>query len=191
MAVLRKVLLAGGFMALASATAVGDWDDDGSGLEGIMGPEQYEAAGLHKLTESERRALYLWLRERGWMAPTSPAAPPGDGQAAALSGVPEQVEGSGAVQSPDEAENFGFPEPPPDPLDNREALRASVLQPFRGWDGKTVFHLDNGQVWQQRRSGRFTYRGDDTRVVITKNSWGFYELRLIDADRSVGVKRLK
>ena len=43
----------------------------------------------------------------------------------------------------------------------------------------------------QRSSGRHTYTGDDNRVVISKNAMGFYEMRLLDADRSVGVKRIK
>ena len=90
-----------------------------------------------------------------------------------------------------EDKNFGFPEPPVDSLEDRDALHARILPPFRGWSGKTVFKLDNGQVWKQRTSSRHTYTGDDTRVVIRKNSWGFYEMRMLAADRSVGVKRVK
>ncbi len=86
--------------------------------------------------------------------------------------------------------NFGLPEPP----DEQEAayqLHASILEPFRGWSGKTVFYLDNGQVWKQRSSGRHTYTGDDNRVVISQNRLGFYDMHLIAVDRSIGVKRVK
>jgi hypothetical protein len=86
--------------------------------------------------------------------------------------------------------NFGLPEPP-DEAEAAYQLRASVLEPFRGWSGKTVFYLDNGQIWKQRTSGRHTYTGDDNRVVIGQNRMGFFEMRLIAVDRSVGVKRLK
>jgi hypothetical protein len=87
--------------------------------------------------------------------------------------------------------NFGFPEPPVDSPEDSDALHAKVLPPFRGWSGKTVFKLDNGQVWRQRVSGRHTYTGDDTRVIISKNRLGLYEMRLLDVDRAVGVRRVK
>ncbi len=186
-----KALVASSLLAFASATAAADGEGGGSSLEEIMSPEQYRAAGLHKLTESERRSLYQWLRDYDGTAAIPPATPPGKTASGNMTVAPDQQQSQGALQSGQEMEDFGFPEPPPDPLENREALHARVLPPFKGWDGKTVFKLDNGQVWQQRRSGRFTYLGEDTRVVIRKNSWGFYDMRLIDADRSVGVKRLK
>lgn len=86
---------------------------------------------------------------------------------------------------------FGLPAPPVETENNKPELHAKVLPPFRGWSGKTVFKLDNGQVWKQRSSGRHTYTGDDTRVVISQNRMGFFELRLLAADRSVGVKRVR
>jgi hypothetical protein len=87
--------------------------------------------------------------------------------------------------------NFGFPEPPPEPGEDENVLHAKIVPPFRGWSGKTVFRLDNGQVWKQRHSGRHTYSGDDTRVIISKNRLGLYEMRLLDVDRAVGVRRVK
>ena len=86
---------------------------------------------------------------------------------------------------------FGLPAPPLEPEEDRAELHASVLPPFRGWNGKTVFKLDNGQVWKQRSSGRHTYTGTDTRVVISQNRMGFFEMRLLSVDRSVGVKRVR
>ena len=82
----------------------------------------------------------------------------------------------------------------PDPVDPEKAayqLHAIIEEPFRGWSGKTKFKLDNGQIWQQRVSGRYTYSGDDTRVVISVNGFGFYEMELLAAGRSVGVKRIQ
>lgn len=104
--------------------------------------------------------------------------------------VKTQTGNEGQAASAALEQNFGLP----DPLDEAEAayqLRASVKEPFRGWSGKTVFYLDNGQVWKQRTSGRHTYTGDDNRVVISQNRMGFFEMRLIAVDRAVGVKRLK
>ena len=191
-----KILLSCSCLAVA-AGALAETGDSGPGILESMTAEQYRAAGLHKLTEEELEALDGWLRSH-----TSPTAP----DSGSLSEVrPEPVSPEAAVaatrstgaasgtQTAPRAvdENFGFPAPPPDPEQKANELHASVLPPFRGWSGKTVFKLDNGQVWRQRNAGRFTYSGDDTRVVISKNSWGFYEMRLVEADRSVGVSRVK
>ena len=72
-----------------------------------------------------------------------------------------------------------------------QEIRARIEPPFTGWDGNTVFTLDNGQVWQQRLRGRLNYRGEDTEVVIRKNFFGYYKLTHLDSGKSVGVKRLK
>jgi hypothetical protein len=164
-----------------------------AGLEALMTPEQFEAAGLHKLSEAERRALYEWLQTRSGESPSPGAMVPAAAATATAtaSAAPTQPAPAADGAAQQDKENFGFPEPAPDELEGREELRAKVLPPFKGWDGKTVFRLDNGQVWQQRRSGRYTYRGEDSSVVITKNSFGFYDMQLLEADRSVGVKRIK
>ncbi|MEM1155255.1 MAG: hypothetical protein AAGI44_14050, partial [Pseudomonadota bacterium] len=44
-----------------------------------------------------------------------------------------------------------------------------IKQPFKGWSGKTVFVLENGQVWKQRHAGRYSYPGNNPEVKITKN----------------------
>ena len=122
--------------------------------------------------------------------PGKPAAQP---TAAAVAVAAPQAESTDKAESSTAAsdENFGFPEPPVESKEASSGLHATVVEPFRGWSGKTIFYLDNGQVWKQRTSGRHTYSGDDNRVIITKNRMGFYELRLIDVDRAVGVKRVK
>ncbi len=66
-------------------------------------------------------------------------------------------------------------------------ITANIKQPFKGWSGDTVFYLDNGQVWKQRVDGRYQYSGDDTRVVIKKNFFGQHVMRLIGANRAIGV----
>ena len=69
------------------------------------------------------------------------------------------------------------------------AIIARILPPFEGWDGKTVFRLDNGQVWRQRQSGRYRHEaGRDTEVRISKNFFGFYVLTVTSSGRSVGVE---
>jgi hypothetical protein len=62
---------------------------------------------------------------------------------------------------------------------------------FRGWSGKTVFHLDNGEVWKQRLSGRYAISLESPKVEIYKNLFGFYELKIVETGRKIGVTRVK
>ncbi len=126
----------------------------------------------------------------------APAAPPKVAPTAPPRSAPaEQPEtkapAATKAAAPAVDENFGFPEPVRDSDTPGNELHAQVVEPFRGWSGKTVFRLDNGQVWRQRIAGRYTYTGDDNRVVIRKNSWGFYEMTLVAEDRTVGVARVR
>lgn len=59
---------------------------------------------------------------------------------------------------------------------------------FTGWSGKTVFRLENGQVWKQRLDGRYRHRGSpNPEVRIDRNWLGFYRMTVIESGRSVGV----
>ena len=145
----------------------------------------YDSAGLEKLSEAEQKLLLDWIRQLNCEA-IAVEHQPGSSAAAVSAkeaGTKEQKQDPTA-----EIENFGIPMPA---HDNTKTLQAAVKEPFRGWSGKTVFYLDNGQVWKQRVSGKYTYGGDDNRVEISQNRWGFFEMRLVAADRSVGVSRVK
>lgn len=183
-------------LAIAAITAQQALAQD---LKSLMSEQEYRAAGLDKLSDAERRALYLWIQQqRGEAAvtvaptpaaPTPAAEPPATAPQPTPAPQPGKAEAEAAEQVAME-KNFGLEEPVVKPKELEE-LHARVVGKFRGWDGGTRFTLDNGQVWKQRGAGRYHYRGEDTRVVISKNAFGFYELRLVDADRSVGVRRIK
>ncbi len=71
------------------------------------------------------------------------------------------------------------------------AIAARIQGEFKGWKGNTVFRLDNGQVWRQRVGGR--YRSptlENPEVLIEKGAFGYY-LKVLEADRSIGVKRVR
>ncbi len=76
-------------------------------------------------------------------------------------------------------------------VEQAHEIEANINQPFEGWSGETLFYLDNGQVWRQRLRGRHVYRGDDTRVVIKKNAFGFYRMTHLATGKSVGVKLVR
>lgn len=71
------------------------------------------------------------------------------------------------------------------------AIRHHIVGHFSGWTGKTVFRLDNGEVWQQRLGSRYAISLENPEVEIKKNLLGFYEMKIVKSGRRVGVSRLK
>tara|TARA_R110001592_G_scaffold363043_1_gene679685 strand:+ start:170940 stop:171410 length:471 start_codon:yes stop_codon:yes gene_type:complete len=127
------------------------------GIEVLMTPEEFQAAGLDKLTPAERESLNGFL-----IRYTAEDAP-------LLLTTDEEV--LHAVQE--------------------QEIVSVIQQPFKGWSGDTVFRLENGQVWQQRRNGNYAYRGTHPEVVISKNFMGFFRMELVENGKAVQVKRIK
>ncbi len=71
------------------------------------------------------------------------------------------------------------------------AVKRRILGPFKGWTGKTVFRLDNGEVWKQRLGSRYAISLESPEVEIKKNLLGFYEMKIVKTGRRVGVSRVK
>jgi len=127
------------------------------GIEVLMTPEEFQAAGLDKLTPAERASLNGFL-----IRYTAEEAP-------LLLSTDEEV-----LQAVQEQE-----------------IISVIQQPFKGWSGDTVFRLENGQVWQQRRHGNYAYRGSHPEVIISKNFMGFFRMELVENGKAVQVKRIK
>jgi hypothetical protein len=70
-------------------------------------------------------------------------------------------------------------------------VRRRIAGTFHGWDGKTIFTLDNGEVWRQRLPGRYFVKLENPEVEIFKNLLGFYELKVVETGKRVGVSRVK
>jgi hypothetical protein len=127
------------------------------GVKSLMEADEYQAAGLSKLTPEERDALNQWLiKYTAFEAPV-------------IRRTNEEVK---KVEAQFEA-------------------TAHIIQPFNGWTGKTLFYLDNGEVWQQRMSGRYSYAKKDTAILINKNILGFHMMTLVATGQSIGVKRVR
>jgi hypothetical protein len=72
-----------------------------------------------------------------------------------------------------------------------EGTKTRIAGEFHGWDGDTIFRLENGQVWKQRLPGRWVYHADSPEVLLHKNLMGFWVMKVISADRAVGVARVE
>lgn len=131
----------------------------------LMTAEDYSAFGLDKLSEKERAQLSEWVAHYREGAITGPPAQK----------TPEQRAEAEVVE--DKELKIG--------------IVANVIPKFEGWSGKTIFRLDNGQIWKQRMSDKMRYSGDDYRVVITRNFIGKFSMEHVETGRSVGVQRLQ
>lgn len=70
-------------------------------------------------------------------------------------------------------------------------IESRIKGEFLGWRGKTVFELENGQVWEQRVDGIYSANLTNPRVRITANFLGFYNMEVLDTGKKIGVKRVQ
>ena len=152
-----------------------------------MSQAEFEAAGLHKLSPEELASLNAWL------AQTKSSA--GEVQASApMTPAPQQLPQNSQPEPQTTAEErFGREQVRKRQVekDVPESITSRLIGEFRGWDGNTVFRLENGQVWRQRIGGRYrSPKKVNPEVVIEKGRFGYY-LRLADKNRSIGVARVR
>jgi hypothetical protein len=155
-------------LTLALSAAVAADSSSQPDVETLMTPEDYAASGLEKLSDTEREHLSEWVeryREGAVLGPLVHKKP-------SLMTEEEKVE----YKQIEEVVNAD--------------IVAKVIPAFIGWNGKTVFRLDNGQTWRQRTAGKLRYSGSDSTVTITRNKLGKYKMKHEDTGRSVGVKRI-
>lgn len=74
---------------------------------------------------------------------------------------------------------------------NLDLIESRILGEFRGWDGKTKFTFENGQVWAISDGSSATYRLLDPVVRVERGLFGAFFLRIEGVNRSPKVKRLK
>lgn len=164
---MRKLTLL--FLLLNVAHASAAEKDNPPDIRTLMTPEDYAASGLDQLTDAQRKQLSEWVeryREGAVVGPVVQKPP-------SKMTEEEKVEAKKIREVMD------------------ADIVAKVIPAFRGWSGKTIFRLDNGQVWQQRMAGKLRYNGPDNTVTIRRNQLGKYVLNHDDTGRGVGVVRIE
>ncbi len=133
-------------------------------------PEERAAAGLAELTPAQQAVLDQ-LAERFARADTQQA----------VARVEAEVKAKRAA-------NAGLAV-----RDDDETVRTRIAGDFRGWDGRTTFHLANGQVWQQSDSSEKYWSAavPGPEVELRPSKLGGWKLFVPTADRWVRVKRLR
>lgn len=59
---------------------------------------------------------------------------------------------------------------------------------FKGWEGKTVFKLQNGQIWQQASYGYSVTFADSPKVLIYQSGSEF-RMKVEGVDEEIAVRR--
>lgn len=175
------LILAVGLFSSAQAAGVD--------LKSQMSAAEYRAAGLDRLTDSERAALEAWLAKHGARPFDDANAVADQAEPAPAAPEPPSVDRPSPKQAPTAAA-FGDEQLEKKVTAAPEVITAQIAGSFRGWDGKTVFRLTNGQIWKQRVGGRYRYRAEDPEVQIERARFGYY-LKIVATGRKVGVKRVK
>jgi len=197
---LRTIIII--FLALGVSISSAAEDKDSPEIRTLMTPEDFSEAGLDKLSDSERAHLSEWVaryREGAIKGPPVPGKPSPEVAQDTTPTAASEVTSEATSKSASESTGETTEEYPGGYRTQKEIkkdkkvkyqLVAKVIPSFRGWSGKSVFHLDNGQVWQQRMPGKLRYDGTDSVVTITQNLMGKFVLKHQGTGRAVGVKRV-
>ena len=114
------------------------------GVEKAMTPGDYEAAGLQKLDPAERAKLDDFIRN--YVAASN--------ERVATTAVDKAVK-ENKVSAP-------------------EVIQSRIVGPFTGYNGRTIFTLENGQRWaQSQRDSAYYPKIDSPPVVIVKAGFGY------------------
>ena len=113
------------------------------GVQKAMSPEQFESAGLSKLSPEERAQLDQFIR--GFVSQSN--------QQAATAAVDRAVKERGVAEP--------------------EVIQSNIVGMFKGYTGQSRFTLANGQVWKQAQGDIRRYPSiDSPPVIIVKAGMG-------------------
>ena len=146
---MKKICLGTSLLALTVCSFTVVWaaksdDSEFPGVQKAMTPKDYEAAGLQKLDAAERAKLDEFIR--GYVAKSN--------EKVATEAVDKAVQ-TNKVKAP-------------------EIIQSRIVGPFTGYNGHTVFTLENGQRWaQSQRDSAYFPKIDSPPVLIAKSGFGY------------------
>lgn len=139
-----------------------------SSLEEQMTGKEFESAGLEKLSPEELEALNQWIRSRSLAtldAARAPTIAPGDAR--------------------------GFENQQISNMD-RSTITSRLVGTFTGWDGETVFKLENGMIWAQADKDKFYIRPvENPAVKIEPGAFKTWRLSVEGYSSECRVERIQ
>jgi hypothetical protein len=188
-------------MLLASQAALAQQENAGSTASAFMKCARI-ANDAQRLSCYDRLAtelIELGLSNLETPAP-APAAPPSAPARAAAAAPsvqddrgegPTVITGGGAAAVTTTEEGFGLERVEEAQDNDIKLIQSRYVGEFSGWDGKTTFPLENGQVWQQIESGRMSWTATNPMITIKRGFMGSYMLSVEGVNKKVRVKRIK
>lgn len=144
-----------------------------SSLEEQMTGKEFSAAGLGKLSQQELDALNAWIRSHSLATLDTGAAV----TAAAAATVPTGDQ-RGFKTTKDK--------------EDRTTITSAIVGRFSGWDGQTVFKLENGMIWAQADKDKFYIKEMENAVaVIEPGMFGTWRLSIEGYNSECRVKRIQ
>ena len=141
-------------------------------LEEQMSGDEFKSAGLDKLSPQELASLNAWIRARSLATLDAPRS----------SSVPMTSVSTDAGAAK-ESDIEKMP---------REPIVARINGKFSGWDGKTVFKLENGMIWAQADGHKFyTQELQNPTVTIEPAMFGTWKLTVEGHDDDCRVRRIQ
>jgi hypothetical protein len=142
-----------------------------------MTGKEFAAAGLDKLTQAELGALNAWIRSHSLGTLDTP---PSAAAAAAIAAPDSTVAGG---------DRRGLAS---DDSDDDTPIRSRIVGEFEGWDGQTVFKLENGMIWIQDDNDKFYVEDIENPVaVIESGMFGSWHLHIEGHKSECKVKRIQ
>ena len=149
-----------------------------STLEEQMSGKEFTAAGLDKLTPQELEALNQWIRSRSLATLEGPA-----------SAAPAAATAAAAAQEP-AGDQRGFRSEKEE--EDRSPITSRIVGKFSGWDGESVFKLENGMIWEQADNDKFYIREVENPVaIIEPGIFGTWRLHIEGYNSECRVKRIQ
>ena len=141
-------------------------------LEEQMTGSEFQDAGLQKLTPEELASLNTWIRKRSLATLDSPRG---------NSFVSTDTSGAEDGQARSRIEDM-----------ERETIVTKINGTFSGWDGHTVFKLENGMIWAQVDKDKFyTQELRNPTVTIEPALFRTWKLSVEGYDDDCKVERIE
>ena len=151
-----------------------------STLEEQMTGKEFTASGLDKLTPEELASLNAWIRSRSLATIDAPASAAAATTAATTSSAAESTGG----------DRRGFRSEKED--EDRSSITSRIVGKFSGWDGQTVFKLENGMIWEQTDKDKFYIREVENPVaIIEPGIFGTWRLQIEGYNSKCRVERIQ
>ena len=168
-------------------------DTDFQPLEQAMTKEERSRSGVDSLSAEQRKFLNNWLQQRYGPDTTNMREVAGSSADTTVQ-LSSQSTKEKVIEAEVErrvAKELATRKQPAKAAVNNGPFEATLVGDFTGWRGKTVFRLDNGQIWRQRSSSQYRHRGSDQRVKFNKNWMGGWEMTVVSSGKSVLVSKVR